>query len=375
MLDHHPAWLAATLSTFTLFAPDLAAQQPKGSLYNVAPSIASRGSLLTNGGVLFNRFDFDDARGFGMTVASPGNVVVEGFVLSLQDYDGATAETYSVALYEEDPANQGLPLINTPVVTLGPFTSPIGVGPIAFNVGITFSPAVAVAANQDLFVGVVLGAAPAWPADGLAVQTSLGGQRLPLVWDSPGPAPIQHAGYGGRYDPTFGQLGYPATFTPRQYMLDLQTSTPGGTATAITNQASYPTSNLPPGTGSMFSAYHPDAQRPPVNLGRADDLGYVYLDTAMPTGTPVFFFADFGSFGPPVYLAPFVPGSVGVFCLNASAATLGLGFLVSGEAAWITLIPATARPTIAGLAFLQQGLSLDTVNGLLRAAPCTRTVL
>jgi hypothetical protein len=367
---HDPRHL---LLATALFAPFLAAQQPKGSLYNVTPSTASRGSLLANGGVLFNRFDFDDSRGFGMTGA-PGSVVVEGFVVQLQDYDGATAETYSVALYQEDPVNAGMPLINAPVVTVGPFTSPTGTGPLSFGNTVTFPP-VTVFASQDLFVGVVLGAAPNWPIDGLAVQTSLGGQRLPLVWDDPGPAPIQHSGYGGRYDPTFNLLGYPSTFTPRQYMVDLVTRTPGGTATAITNQASYPISNTAPGTASMFSAYHPDAQRPPVHTGRADDLGYVYLDTAMPAGSPVFFFADLGSFGPPVPLAPFVPGSVGVFCLNPSAATLGLGFLLSGEAAWITVIPATARPTIGGLPFLQQGICLDPVNGLLRAAPCTRTVL
>lgn len=371
-----PRTIAASLTTALaalLLTADASAQQPIGSTYHTGMSVGSRGALLSSPGVLITRIDRDEVRGFGMDPSRPGKHVITGVQATLVDYEGTTPETYSVVLYGENALNPGFPNTQSPLATIGPFTLPAsGAGLQTQVVTHLFATPVEAPVGGDLFVGVQLSTAPAWPSDGLAVGTLLAQVTRWPLYDLPGPTPIQHQGYGMFYRPSTQQLGYN---TPRKLLIELLTATPGGTSTTITNQASFAASNAAPGTGSFFSGLHPDARSPSRNPGRADDVGYVYLDAAMPNGTAVFFLADFGNFGPEIFLSTLVPNSVGVLCLNgATAQNIGLSLLNNGEASLTIAIPATLRPSLAGTVLVRQAIALHPTTFGLRGSPCTKQV-
>lgn len=366
--------LATSLTATLLVIALLPAQQRKGSTFQVRESVASRGALLTAAGELITRFDRDDYRGFCTDPASPGMHSINGYSFGVTDADGSTPESYSVKFYGESTTQAGFPDVANPLLVLGPFTLPAApTGPAVFTVSSSVGAPLLVPVGADLFVGIAVNAAPTWPLDGLGVHAVLGGPSARwATFDQPGASPIQHNGYGLTFNPLFTSLSYPS---PRQLVIDIHGISPGGACTAITNQAGYTISNATPGTGSFFSGLHPDARTPPANSGRADNVAFNYLDASMPNGMAVFFLAALGNFGPELPLSSFVAGSVGVACLPAaSTVTLGIGFLNSGVATNVINIPASIRPTLAGLQLVQQAIGLVPAPFSLRGSPCGRQV-
>jgi hypothetical protein len=347
-----------------------AAQQLLGSTFRTTPSTASRGGLLGTPGILVARFDRDDYVGWGRTTAVPNRRAIHGVRFDAEDADGATPEGYSVVVYTEDPANPGFPLTAAPLRTIGPFVNPPQpAGRAFFQTTHRFAPPVEVPADRDVFVGVRLDPANGWPLDGHTVQCVLGAPSRWPIHDAPGPAPIQHGSYGL----TIQSTGAAAYATTRQLAIDLLCDAPGACCTAITNQQSYAISNSPPGAGGFLSALHPDAARPSRNPARADAPGFVFLDASLPNGTLIVFLADVGAFGQEVPLAASLPGSVGVFCLNPAAVSLGIALSANGQAARTLAIPAWIRPQLGAFPLTQQAIAL-LPNGTLRASPCGRQV-
>jgi len=202
------------------------------------------------------------------------------------------------------------------------------------------------------------------------VHCLLGAPSQWLIYDAPGPAPIQHGGYGLAIDAA-GSRYYNSR---RQLLVDLLCDAPGGACTAVSAQLSFPIGAVLPGGGGFLSALHPDSASVPVHVGRIDAPGFIFLDPALANGSPVFFLADVGSFGPEIPLASFVLGSVGVFCLKAtSVMTLGLDLANNGRASLVIPLTGAARAAISGLPMLQQGIAL-TLGNVLRGSPCGRQV-
>lgn len=351
----------------------LLAQQPLGATFRVDASVAARGAFLSAPGSLIARFDHDDYVGWGRTTPIANRRAVLGVTFRSEDADGSTPESWSVNLYTEDTVSAGFPDVRTALASVGPFTNPTRpAGVAAFTHTLTFATPALVPADRDVFVGVALSAANLWPADGHAVQCVLGHPSRWPQYDQTGPAPIQNQGYGLAQNAQ-GFLFYNTT---RQLLIDLLCAAPGSACTAITNQPNYPISNAAPGTGSYLSGLHPDAANPPMNTGRADDIGFVFLANNLPNGTPVAFLTDVGNFGPEFPLSLFVPGSVGVFCLNqATVVTSVIGFLSAGQASHVIQIPAAFRPRLGNLDLLQQALALDPIGNTLHAGPCGRRTL
>lgn len=355
-----------------ILAPALVSQQPLGATFRTQASTASRGALVSARGTLVARFDLDDCVGWGATTSTPNRRVVRGATVQLEDKNGATPETWTLVVYGEDPAAPGFPATGTPLRVAGPFSTgqrPTGLA--RWTETLVLPAPLEAPADRDLFVGVVLAAAPTWPSDGLAVQCVLGAPSQWPTYDQPGTAPIQHGSYGLAIDAN-GQRFYNST---RQLLIDLLTDAPGGSCTAITNQASYPLGGTAPGSGGYLSAAHPDATTPARQTGRADTPGFALLDPALPNGTPVFFLLDIGAFGTEQPLAAFVPGSVGVSCLKPpSTLVASLGFAANGTAAIQVPLNTGQRTWLRGLPLLYQGVAL-TNGTLLRASPCLRQVL
>ncbi|MBK8101040.1 MAG: hypothetical protein IPK26_28485 [Planctomycetes bacterium] len=347
-----------------------AQQQPIGSTFRTANSVNSRGGVFSSQVTLIARFDRADYVGWGKANGLPGVRQITGVTFQSTDNDGSSAESWSVVIFTEDLANRGYPLVTAPVATFGPFTNAVRpAGAAGFTHTITFAP-VSVPDGADVFVGVQLATVSGWPTNGHAVNCLLGNPTRWPTYDQPGAAPIEHMGYGLAWD----GVSPPVYNTPRQLLIDILHDAPGAAATAITNQTSLAISNTAPGTGSFLSGLHPDATNPPFNPGRADDVSFVYLDTQMPNGTPVFFLADFGNFGAELPFAGFVPGSIGALCLNpVTASTMGFQVLAGGQTSMGITIPAAIRPTLSGLALVRQAVAL-TPTLTLRGSPCGRQV-
>ena len=108
----------------------------------------------------------------------------------------------------------------------------------------------------------------------------------------------------------------------------------------------------------------------PLNPGRADDIGFSYLDTTHADGTFVLFFADFTGFGPELSLQGIVAGSRGVACLPlATMQNFGSAVTTSGVAHLHIPIPPPVRSVLAGVSMYMQAVALDVV---LHASPCVR---
>jgi len=361
-----PRTHAALLLTLTASA---VGQQPVGFTFHTQSSVASRGTLNTIAGEVMQRFDHDDLRGWGALV--PGTHTIRGASFVVQDMDASTPSNFDLKFYGEDPARPNFPDVTTTLASVTGIAGPTGAGTIAVQYTITLLTPLTVPATGDLFMALFLPAAPAWPADGLTPQCTLGAPAGSFtVYDRPGSAAIPQNGYCVVLATATGTLVSPTT---RSELYELLTDAPGGIVTAITNQTSFAVSNTAPGTGSFFSAFHPDASSPPRNAGRADDIGYAYLDPALPDGSLVVFVAEFGGFAAETPLSTLLPGSIGSTHLGTATATvLGLRLLNSGEAAFVTTIPAAARPLLGGLSLLQQGIGVDALNGTMRGGPTGR---
>lgn len=346
------------------------AQQPLGATFGLAPSNASRGGLLGAAGTLCARFDHDDCIGWGLSATAANTRQIRGVTFVSQDQNGATAENYWLVVMTESATSPGMPNLQA-VATFGPYTHPATAPGVAvFTNTHVFPTPVAVPADRDVFIGVRLDPAPLWPNDGHSVQCALGVVSQWPVYDLPGPGTIQHGSYALAIDAA-GAVFYRST---RQLLIDLLIDGPGGAATTVTNQSTYPASNAPPGIGGYLSGLHPDVRLPATFPGRLDDVGFVYLDTALPNGMPVFFLADLGNFAGEVRLDALFAGATGSVCLSPSALVLGLGFALGGRCHRAFPLPSALRPSIGGTNLLQQAIGLDPTFAM-RASPCLRQQL
>ncbi len=361
-------------------------QDVLGILNNTDTSFTSRGSTAlpnTNPSTAYLRIDADHYAGWGVNPATPGMREIVGLYAVLQDQIGTTPETFDILVYGEDPAAANYPLAITPLATAGPFPTPASTatGAVAWVLTANFTTPVLAPAGQDVFVAVGLPqpATGTWPTDGMSCHALYFVNVTSGFFDLPGFAhptsPPEQAGNGGWYVPSLPS-GPLYTVTPRMWKIQPLVNGATGVAGTITNQTTATQSNLPPGTASMASGLHPDAQNPPLNAGRADDISGRWFKTGTPDGTPVFFLMDFGTFGPELPVSVFLPGSTGVACLNlGTMTTLGINFTVGGQAFQVLTIPANSRGILAGISVLHQAAGFDPVSGTAMVNGCTRQVL
>lgn len=390
----HKFVFSAALAALSL--PCLA-QDYIGLTYNTSVSATSRGSLGTNAGEVMTRIDGSEFAGWGTN--TPGFRTIGALYYIVQDQDALTPEVFDIKLYPEDVSNPGYPDLAAGVVYATGITGPTTTGTvpvIAATVKITppttvgVGDSVPIQGGGDVFVSWVLPANAGWAAtDGLSINIILGFNPSTFtVYDTPGlaqggtPAPStalsNPSNSHGLYRIGAGLAAYSQR---RMMLLDVLHSTSGGTALGITNQTTYLGSNNPPpagfgpapGTASMMSGSNPDVVG--GNLGRVDDLAMEFYRTGFGTGGLVVFLADFGNFGPELPMAALGVNGTGVLCLNLSSLmVLGISFSVTDEAYLVSLIPAGARSSLAGLPIVQQAGGLDAAGGV-HASPCRRQVL
>ncbi len=361
-------------------AVSLTAQEPMGTFHNATTAFTTRGGAAAantaNPGFAFTRFDQSHYAGWGHDINQPLHRVIVGITCVLQDQVGVTPESFGITCFGEDPGAPNWPLVGTPVASAGPFPTPASTatGATAFIVNVNFTTPALAPRGQDVFLAFELPqpATGTWPTDGLSVHATAGATE-PAGHSYVSTSP-ELAGYSGYFVPASNTLLYS---TPRQLRIDPLLNGPGGVAGTIHNIPTATPGNTAPGTASMFAGLFPDAQNPPLNAGRVDDLGARWSMTGIADGTPVMFLADFGAFGPEIPLRYLVlAGSQGVLCLNAATMlTSNLTFTTGGQAIRAVPVPAGARAIIAGLAIMQQGLALDLTANVAMANPCTRQIL
>jgi hypothetical protein len=275
-----------------------------------------------------------------------------------------------VTLYTEDPSRPGYPDLQHPLGGLA------GVPPTPGLLTVTvvvFPTPVLAPVGRDLFVGVRVPAQPGSIGTGIYLAV-LSGTPSGSTYDLPGAglpsSPPEANNYRCYRDLVANTVTYGAT--SGQFLIDLLTLSPSGMPCAITNQASYSVSTIPPGTTTLLSGLHPDAASPARNAGRADDVAFMYTDVDLAPGNPVAFLAAFGGFGPIVPLDGIVPGSVGGICLDQpTLAVLTFGVLDASRSTYVvTTIPAGLRPSLAGVRWAQQAVGFDAALGTLRATQC-----
>ena len=391
----HKFVFSAALTALTL--PCLA-QDYIGLSYNTSVGATSRGSLAANAGEVMTRIDGSEFAGWGTN--TPGFRTISSLNYIVQDQNALTPEVFDIMLYPEDVANPGYPDLAAGVVYATGITGPTTTGTVPVvaavvkvtpptTVGVGDS--VPIQGGGDVFVSWVLPANAGWPAtDGLSINIVLGfaPNATFTVFDTPGLA------QGGTPPPSTA-LSDPsnshglyrigagaAAYSQRRMMLvDVAHSTSGGVALGITNQTTFVASNNPPpagfgpapGTASMMSGSNPDVVGGYV--GRVDDIAMEYFRTGFGTGGLVVFLADFGGFGPELPISALGVNGTGVLCLNLSTLmVLGISFSVTDEAYLVSLIPAGARSSMAGLPIVQQAGGLDS-TGSVHASPCRRQVL
>lgn len=361
------------------------AQSPMGFMNRTGTSFTSRGSASipnTNPSVSFLRIDKESYAGWGVNPASPGMREILGITGFIQDQIGNTAETYELVVYTEDAANLNYPLIAAPMGTVGPLPTPpsTAAGAVAFNINITFGTPILTPATGDAFLGVAMPqpATGVWPTDGLSCHALYYVMVTSGFYDLPGashPVGQPEEGNGGWYvDPLLSGLGPQYTTTPRQWKLEPIIAGAGGVAGTISNQTWATLSNVAPGSSSMSSGLHPDAQNPPLNIGRVDDIASRWFMTGAPDGSAVFFLASFNTFGPEIPLSAFLGGSSGMVCIDTTVnIQLGLTFTTAGEAFLPLAIPLAARSLIAGVDLVHQSVGL--IGNVGHANPCTHQIL
>ena len=381
----------------TALAVCIPAQNRLGTFDNTGTTYATRGGSAaanTNPAVLFVRFDKERYAGW-TTGATPGTRDITGVNFVMQDQNLATQETFNLVVYGESVTLPNFPEVATPLATSGAFNLPLGTGGGAWNASGNFATPIQAPATGDVFIGVQFNAgwtiAGGVPTDGLSLwEIRSADPSTTIQIDQPGPgrptAPFDEGTFGGFYVPT--PLTGPSYLTTLATMYKLQPITPiaGGVATALTNQtrhvestaasvAGFTVQTPGAGTSCMLSGLFPDSANPSLNGGRADDIGQTYINTAanVPSGSLVFYLIDLGTFGIEIPVSSFIPGSTGVTCLNlGTMQTLAIGTMGTGSAFHIAAFPASARPILTGISWLQQAVGFNTSTFAAHAGPCTR---
>lgn len=326
-----------------------------------------------------------------------GLMQVAGMELALHDANDLTTESWSAVWYDEDPGVPGTPHAAGFSVRIGPLPLPGPLNPgtptsVTWYIGIGLGTPLAMTANQTVFYGIGLDPAPGagYPLDGLSVLTTRDATGDP-IHDQPGRAiGTLPQGTWSVWAPTqngmaTGYTWFGGTPGAREVLYcDLSGVGAGGTPIAVTNQASYPISN--PGQGAIgqggttspFSGLHPDVFG--WNTGRQDDPGFLFLDQSM-NGRFAVILAGFGGAAAPTPLAavPGVdPGSYGVLCIDAAAATTFFALIdANGYAQVVLPFGPAARAFVQanpGLDLWWQGIALDVAGPqpLLHASGCAR---
>lgn len=367
---------SATLAV-CLAAP---AQDFLGFGYNTAAGAASRGTLGNAAGEVITRIDGDECAGFGTGLA--GHRTLRSIACIVQDANAATAETFDIVLYPEDPARAGFPDLSAGVPFAVGVPGPSGQGGVAEVrlVTPTAPVAVPIRGGGDLFVSFVLPTAA--PADGLQIQVVLGFQPSPAfaVYDTPGPqqggTPVPAGSPATSHFLT--RSGSTLTYNARrQAWLDVAHDGAGGVGLVITNQPSFPSSHEPPpsgfgpapGTGDFLSGSAPDLAG--HNPGRADDLAMVFHKAGVGTGRLVVFLQDRDlepRWGPELPVGTWFAGATGSTCL-VDPQIVAFVATTDDEAFFVTRLPAAVRGALAGLCGKQQAAGFDG-NGVLHATAC-----
>jgi hypothetical protein len=367
--------------SLSLLAVPALAQDNFGVLRNVGVTYTSRGGAAaanTNPSVQFCRFDVDRYAGWGVNPANPGNREITGLHFFIQDQDLATQDSFSLVAYTEDPANLGYPNVAAPLATTGNFVLPIGTGAGAYNLTANFANPVSVPSNADLYVGVSQNTAWATgTTDGCSIWAT-SGNGTAATTDRPGasaPTTAPDNTYGGYFVPSTLVVAYSSS---RQFHIEPIIATAAGVASALHYADTlHPAANTAPGTSCMFSAQFPDGANPPLNAGRADDLGMTFVKTGIPDGSLVFWLVEVGSSFAPfeIPVSNFLAGSSGVLCLNlGNYQTVGFSVTASGVATNVLVFPGSARTSLAGLPLMQQAAALDLTTFLITAGPCSLSV-
>lgn len=373
------------------------AQNRLGTFDNTGTTYASRGIGAGNNNpvTLFVRIDKERYAGWTTGVQS-GTRELTGLNFVMQDQELASSDTFNLVVYGESTTQPNHPAVASPLSLTGNFILPTGgSGPGAYNASANFATPITVPATSDVFVALRLNAGWTYsggnPINGLSVWDirSAATPAGPTI-DVPGRGrptnPFDEGTFGGYYVPS--PLTGPAYLTTVAVMFKIQPILPiaGGVATAVTNQVIHPESGANSvagftvqapgaGTASMLSGLFPDAANPPLNAGRADEIGMIYINTPsdVPPGSPVFFLIDLGVFSNEIQLAGFLPGSTGVTCLNiASAQTLALGFMGTGVCSHTATFPPAGRSLLTGTSWMQQAVGFNTSTLAGHAGPCTR---
>jgi hypothetical protein len=339
-------------------------------LSHVSTYATTRGQLGFAAGQMLGRIDADDCRGLG---AGPtGATEFTGLRAVVQDQNPSTPGSISLYLYGEQPGRPDFP---TQPAAAAPGTTALGgvtnivVGggmppaPAAWIISVGFATPLSLPSGQDLFIGLEVGPAPTWPLDGESLQFHLAvGTAL-----APGPGLIAQGSYLLDHVPATALLAY--TITMRQGMVEpmVQAGRGRGSAVALVSVNGFESAN-----GSFLGGLHPDAAAPPLNAGRADDLGYVVFD-AVVTDLVVYAGDISGTFSAnPLPLGSVVPGGQGLFCLAGSAIVLGfrLGSGTGQDRFDFRLSPA-ARTLVRGIDFTSQAVVIDAL-GVPTGTPCMR---
>lgn len=375
------------LSVLILATAPALAQDNLGVLNRTDTSFTSRGSNVSpnsNPSYVIARLDKEYYAGWGVDPANPGMRQIRGVHALIQDQIGNTPETYGVLVFTEAAA-PNFPDITTPLASVGPFPTPGSTvtTAIVWDVTVSFTTPVLAPASGDVFLGLdypqpLVGV---WPTDGLSSHALyFTGVTTSGFSDQPGAShpvtPPEEAGNGSWYVPSLPALGVTYTTVPRQWKIEPIVSGAVGVAGTITNQTTAPLSNAAPGTSSMASGLHPDAQNPPLTAGRADDIASRWFKSGTPDGTPVFFMMDLGTFSPEIPVSALLAGSTGVVCLNLSSlVVVGIGFTTTNQAFLTLPISPAARTYIAGTSIMHQSAALDMITSVAHANGCTRQIL
>jgi hypothetical protein len=374
------------------------AQNRLGTFDNTGTTYASRGGVTqgnTNAVTLFVRIDKDRYAGW-TTGATPGTRDFSGLNFVVQDENLASQETFNLVAYGESATQANFPAVANALSLTGNFVLPIGAGAGAYNASANFATAISVPATSDVFVGLRLNAGWTFtngvPTNGLSVwdirsATTPAGPQVDVPGRGRPLAPFDEGTFGGYYVPS--PLTGPAYLTNVAVMFKIQPIVPiaGGVATARTNQTQFHVESTAtsvagftvqaPGAGTacMLSGLFPDAASPPLNAGRVDEIGMIYINTAtdVPPGSPVFFLIDLGTFSTETQLSGFIPGSTGVTCLSlVTMQTLALGFMGTGICSHVATFPPAGRALLTGTSWMQQAVGFNTTTNAAHAGPCTR---
>lgn len=322
---------------------------------------------------LFTRVDASDFGGLGVDPTNAAVITLTGARAAVYDFDRMTADPFHIVVRTEG-TNANLPDVSgAPLTRVGP----IQIAPAAGAGGVTFlanfTTPITAPAGQDLFVGCELPPfTNAATNDAVWVFSVNGTGTSGTTYDLPGPGADTSTQFTDTYSHAFVAAGANAGLynLPRGFFLvEPVLAGAGGVCTAITNQSTMASSNAAPGIGGPLSGLHPDVNG--ANAGRADDPGYLYIDSAMAGQTVAFFLSGLGLNPNPTPASVFLPGSTGALCVN----DLGLDVAATvadanGVASVNAPLDAAARAAIGGAGLQLTWFAIGFDGSTLSASPC-----